>query len=154
MERIQTLRDSLHHLHKDSTSISERKKFKAISDQLAAIGQPVTNLDKSHLFHYGLGSTFESFCIAYRAIKPCLPFKNLLSQAESHELFLTSIHGTNGGIHGSTQPKPIFICFLVVILTGVEQINLVANFVANEDVADVHLTANYAEKWAICLFMS
>ena len=39
-----------------------------------------------------LGASFETFSTAIRASKPHPSFRNLLSQAESHEVFLTSLH--------------------------------------------------------------
>lgn len=48
-------------------------------------------LDKSHWFLIGLGSSFEHFSVTYRAIKPAPTFLDLVSQAESHELFLASL---------------------------------------------------------------
>ncbi|KAI3500548.1 hypothetical protein L1887_36372 [Cichorium endivia] len=103
MERVHTLRDTLRQLQKGSSTVPEYgRKFKAICDQLAAIGQPVDELDKAHWFLCGLGSGYESFSTTHRAIKPAPPFRSLLSQAESHELFLNSIH------HSSTPPPAAF----------------------------------------------
>lgn len=49
MERSQNLKDSLRQLKKGTLSVSEfAKQFKAICDQLSAIGQTVSNDDKSH----------------------------------------------------------------------------------------------------------
>ncbi|KAJ0549819.1 hypothetical protein HanRHA438_Chr07g0300381 [Helianthus annuus] len=77
------------------------QKIKAICDQLAAIRHPVSDMDKSHWFLCGLGSAFETFSIAQRTIHPQLTFRDLLSKAESHELFLASLHG-------SSQPQVAF----------------------------------------------
>lgn len=49
---------------------------------------------KTHWFLCGLGATFETFSTAIRASKPPPSFRDLLSQAESHELFLKSLHGS------------------------------------------------------------
>ncbi|GJW75399.1 hypothetical protein Tco_0134769 [Tanacetum coccineum] len=39
------------------------------------------------------GSSFENFLKTQRAVKPRANFRDLLSQAENHELFLSSVHG-------------------------------------------------------------
>ncbi|KAK9067609.1 hypothetical protein SSX86_011720 [Deinandra increscens subsp. villosa] len=94
VERVHSLRDSLRQLVKGNTSVSEYgRRFKAICDQLAAIGEPVADTDKIHWFLCGLGASFETFSTAIRASKPAPVFRDLLSQAESHEMFLRSLHG-------------------------------------------------------------
>lgn len=50
--------------------------------------------DKSHWFLCGLGPSYETFSTAQRAVKPRPFFRDLLSQAKGHELFLKSIHGS------------------------------------------------------------
>ncbi|GKE47260.1 retrovirus-related pol polyprotein from transposon TNT 1-94, partial [Tanacetum coccineum] len=69
------------------------RQFKGICDKLAAIGQPVDEMDKLHWFVCGLGASFETFSTAIRTTKPFTTFCDLLSQAESHEMFLKSLHG-------------------------------------------------------------
>ncbi|GKB12211.1 hypothetical protein Tco_0846134 [Tanacetum coccineum] len=59
---------------------------------LPAIGQPVDEIDKLHWFVCGLGASFETFSTAIRTTKPFTTFRDLLSQAESHEMFLKSLH--------------------------------------------------------------
>ncbi|CAH1422668.1 unnamed protein product [Lactuca virosa] len=74
-----------------STLVSDfGRKFKSIFDQLTAIGQPVDEPDKNHLFLYALGETFETFSNAIRASR--YPFN---FQVEGHELFLKSLHGSS-----------------------------------------------------------
>lgn len=68
------------------------RKFKANCDQLAAISYPLHNDDKSHWFLCGLGSSFETFSITQWLISPRPSFRDLVSQAESHEMFLTSVN--------------------------------------------------------------
>lgn len=93
MERVQTLRDSLRQMQKGSSSVSEfGRKFKGVCDQLSAVGHPVEETDKAHWFLCGLGSGFETFSTSQRAVKPTPSFRNLLSYAESHEIFMASIH--------------------------------------------------------------
>lgn len=83
-------------MQKGNTSVSNfGRKFKLVCDKLAAIGQPVDDMDKIHWFLYGLGSSFETFSTAIRTSKPSPVFRDLLSQAENHELFLQSIHGSS-----------------------------------------------------------
>lgn len=103
VERMQNLRDSLRQLQKGTLSVSDYgRKFKSLCDQLAAIGHPVDDLDKSHWFLCGLGPSFETFSTAQRAIKPRPSFRDLLSQAEGHDLFLKSMHG-------SSTPQAAFV---------------------------------------------
>ncbi|KAJ9535240.1 hypothetical protein OSB04_un001672, partial [Centaurea solstitialis] len=81
LERTHTLRDSLRHLKKGSSTVSDfSRKFKGICDQLQAIGHPLNEDDKSHWFLCGLGSSFETFSTIQRLITPDL--------TESHEMFL------------------------------------------------------------------
>lgn len=95
VERIHSLRDSLRQLSKGTTSVIEfSRRFKALCDQLSAIGHPVLEIDKLHWFLCGLGPSYETFSTAIRATKPAPLFRDLVSQAESHEMFLQSLHGT------------------------------------------------------------
>ncbi|KAM0009620.1 putative RNA-directed DNA polymerase [Helianthus debilis subsp. tardiflorus] len=95
LERMHTLRDSLRQLQKGTSTVSEYgRKFKALCDQLTAIGHPVTDEDKRHWFLYGLGASFETFSTAQRTVRPSPPFRDLLAYAESHEIFLTNLHGS------------------------------------------------------------
>ncbi|KAJ0649515.1 putative RNA-directed DNA polymerase [Helianthus annuus] len=96
LERMHLLRDSLRQLSKSSSSVAEfGRKFKAICDQLAAIGQPVTETDKTHWFLCGLGPTFESWSTAIRTNRDPLSFCDLLTKAESQEQFLQTLHPPN-----------------------------------------------------------
>ncbi|KAM0002042.1 putative RNA-directed DNA polymerase [Helianthus debilis subsp. tardiflorus] len=94
-ERVQTLRDSLSQLQKGTSSVTEfSRRFKLLCEHLAAIGHPVAETDKLHWFLRGLGPSYEIFSTAIRAVKPAPQFCDLVAQAESHELFTQSIHGT------------------------------------------------------------
>ncbi|KAM0058671.1 putative RNA-directed DNA polymerase [Helianthus debilis subsp. tardiflorus] len=96
MERSQNIKDALRQLKKGVLSVSDfAKKFKSLCDQLSAIGTPVSEDDKCHWFLCGLGPTFETFSTAHRAIQPRPLFRDLLAKAEGHELFITSLHGSN-----------------------------------------------------------
>ncbi|KAJ0864428.1 putative RNA-directed DNA polymerase [Helianthus annuus] len=100
LEQMHTLEDSLRKLQKGNSSVSEfGRKFKGLCNQLAAIGYPVAEHNKCHWFLCGLGSTFENFSIARRAITPPPKFQDLVAQAENHELFMQSIH--------TSHPPPV-----------------------------------------------
>ena len=59
MELVQNLCDQLRLLSKGTSTVFEYgQKFKAICDQLAAIGQAVDESDKNHDILYGLGGAF------------------------------------------------------------------------------------------------
>ncbi|GJV52135.1 zinc finger, CCHC-type containing LTR copia-type gag-polypeptide [Tanacetum coccineum] len=94
----------LRNLSKRHSTVSEfvGRQFKGICDKLAAIGQPVDEMDKLHWFVCGLGASFETFSTAIRTTKPFTTFRDLLSQAESHEMFLKSLHGS------ATPPAAFF----------------------------------------------
>ncbi|GKD30207.1 putative RNA-directed DNA polymerase [Tanacetum coccineum] len=103
VERIHSLHDSLRNISKGTSTVSDYgRQFKGIYDKLAAIGQPVDEMDKLHWFVCGLGASFETFSTAIRTTKPFTTFRDLLSQAESHEMFLKSLHGS------ATPPAAFF----------------------------------------------
>ncbi|GJV33017.1 putative RNA-directed DNA polymerase [Tanacetum coccineum] len=103
VERIHSLRDSLRNLSKGTSTVFDYgRQFKGICDKFAAIGQPVDEMDKLHWFVCGLGASFETFSTAIRTTKPFTTFRDLLSQAESHEMFLKSLHGS------ATPPASFF----------------------------------------------
>ncbi|XP_076912187.1 uncharacterized protein LOC143570413 [Bidens hawaiensis] len=96
VECVHSLRDTLHQLTKGTSSVVDySRRFKSICDQLVAIGEPVAESDKLHWFLCGLGPSFETFYISIRAIKPVPTFCDLVTQAESNELFLQSLHGSS-----------------------------------------------------------
>nr|KAJ0209912.1 hypothetical protein LSAT_V11C400165660 [Lactuca sativa] len=111
VERVQNLHDQLRLLSKGSTPVSEfGRKFKSIFDQLTAIGQPVDEHVKIHWFLCGLDATFETFSTAIRASCSPLNFRDLLTQAEGHELFLKSLHDSSPppvAFSAVTDPKSI-----------------------------------------------
>lgn len=69
------------------------RAFKAICDQLHVIGCPVN--DKVHWFLQGLGSEFSSFSTAQFAVTPLPYFVDLISKAESIELFQKSMESSS-----------------------------------------------------------
>ncbi|GKE61986.1 putative RNA-directed DNA polymerase, partial [Tanacetum coccineum] len=88
VERIHSLRDSLRNLSKGTSTVSDYgRQFKGICDKW---------------FVCRLGASFETFSTAIRTTKPFTTFRDLLSQAESHEMFLKSLHGS------ATPPATFF----------------------------------------------
>ncbi|KAF5788268.1 putative RNA-directed DNA polymerase [Helianthus annuus] len=93
LERMHLLRDNLRRLAKGSSTVADYgRRFKAICDQLSAIGHPVKDTDKTHWFLCGLGSTFESWSTAVCTTREPLSFRDLLTKAESQEQFLLAIN--------------------------------------------------------------
>ena len=95
VERVQALRDQLRQIFKGSSYVAEFGcRFRNICDQLSVVGHPVMESDKIHRFLCGLGPSFETFSTAIRASRSTTTLRDLLAQAEDHELFLRSLHGT------------------------------------------------------------
>ncbi|XP_076935776.1 uncharacterized protein LOC143602615 [Bidens hawaiensis] len=91
-----SLHDTLRQLTKGNSSVTKySRKFKVICDQLAAIGQPVLEMDKFHWFLCGLGPSFKNFFVSIRITRPAPVFRDLVTQAEIHEIFMSTIHGSN-----------------------------------------------------------
>ena len=63
------------------------RAFKALCDQLHAIGRPVDETDKVHWFLRGLGTNFSAFSITHMAQTRLPCFSDLISKAESFEIF-------------------------------------------------------------------
>ncbi|KAD3641226.1 hypothetical protein E3N88_30450 [Mikania micrantha] len=96
VERVQNLWDNLRALKKGDKPVAEfGRTFKAICDQLSAIGHPVDSMDQLHWFLCGLGTTFENFSTTIRSARPIPNFSDLQASAESHELFVKNLQGTN-----------------------------------------------------------
>ena len=75
-------------MRRGTRSVTEyAQAFKAFCDQLHAIGRPVDDTDKVHWFLYGFGSDFTNFSTSQMAQTPLPSFPNLVSKAESFELF-------------------------------------------------------------------
>ncbi|KAL6330148.1 hypothetical protein AAG906_040068 [Vitis piasezkii] len=86
------LKDDLQLMRHGTRSVTEYAwAFKALCDQLHTIGRPVDDTDKVHWFLRGLGSNFTSFSTAQMAQMPLPSFPDLVSKAESFELFQKSI---------------------------------------------------------------
>ena len=71
--------------------IAYARAFKALCDQLQAIGRPIDGTDKVHWFLCGLGPDFSNFSTAQMAQTPLPCFSDLVSKAESLELFQKSL---------------------------------------------------------------
>ena len=86
------LKDELQHLKRGSRSVNEySRSFKALCDQLAAMGSPADDTDKIHWFLRGLGSEFANFSTIQLSISPLPSFRDLVSKAESSEIFQKSL---------------------------------------------------------------
>ncbi|XP_022024724.1 uncharacterized protein LOC110925061 [Helianthus annuus] len=95
-EAMTNLRDQLYTLLKGSKSVADfGRQLKGLSDQLAAIGYPVNRDDQTHWFLFGLGPSFESFSAIIKSVQPPPSLQDLISKAESHEMFFRSLHANN-----------------------------------------------------------
>ncbi|XP_058106958.1 uncharacterized protein LOC131250692 [Magnolia sinica] len=108
------LKDDLQLMKCGTRSVTEyARAFKALCDQLYAIGRAVDDTDKVHWFLRGLGFEFTSFSTAQMAQTPLPSFSDLVSKAESFELFQRSLESsgppnaaftvTNRGNHRSNS---------------------------------------------------
>lgn len=89
------LKDDLQLMKRGTMSVTEYgRKFKSLCEQLAAIGRPVDETDKSHWFLRGLGPAFTSFSATRMAISPLPPFADLLSDAEGFSMFQQSMESS------------------------------------------------------------
>ncbi|KAJ0837252.1 putative RNA-directed DNA polymerase [Helianthus annuus] len=94
VERVQNLRDNLRLIQRGDKSVADYgRAFKAICDQLNAIGHPVDPMDQFHWFLCGLGTAFEGFSIHIRTVRPIPNLTDLIASAESHDLFVKALHG-------------------------------------------------------------
>ncbi|KAK9080118.1 hypothetical protein SSX86_001793 [Deinandra increscens subsp. villosa] len=96
VERAQNLKDQVNTITKGSLSIAEfGRRFKSLTDQLAAIGQPMSELDKTHAYYRGLGPDYLNFAIALKAAQPNITLRELQARAENTEIFSKSLHGSS-----------------------------------------------------------
>ena len=108
------LKDDLQLMRCETRSVLEyARAFKALCDQLHAIGKPVNDTDKVHWFLRGLGSDFTSFSTAQMAQMPLPSFPDLVPKVESFELFQKSLdnHGPPIAAFTATnhgQPRSAF----------------------------------------------
>ncbi|XP_068638549.1 uncharacterized protein [Aristolochia californica] len=86
------LKDDLRLMKRGTKPIAEyARTFKALCDQLHAIGRPVKDIDKVHWFLRGLDAEFSSFSTVQMALTTLPCFSDLVSKAESFELFQRSL---------------------------------------------------------------
>ncbi|KAJ9680254.1 hypothetical protein PVL29_019536 [Vitis rotundifolia] len=108
------LKDDLQLMRRGTRLVTEyARAFKALCDQLHAIGRPVDGTDKVHWFLHGLGLNFTSFSTAQMAQTPLPSFPDLVSKAESFELFQKSLDSSGPPIVAFTatnhsQPRSAF----------------------------------------------
>ncbi|KAJ0102057.1 hypothetical protein Patl1_05000 [Pistacia atlantica] len=96
------LKDDLQSMKRGPRSVSEfSRAFKALCNQVHAIGRPVDGTDKVHWFLRGLGTEFSSFSTAQMVVTPLPCFGDLISKAESFEMFQKSLET-------SSPPKTAF----------------------------------------------
>lgn len=101
------MRDQLRQSMKGASFVAEfTRYFKGFCDQLATIGHPIDDSEKLHWFLCGLGPSFETFSSVVRTTQPMPSFRNLLAQAESHKLFLKSLHGSTHTIAAFSAVRP------------------------------------------------
>ena len=85
--------------------------FKALCDQIHAIGRPVDGTNKVHWFLRGLRPDFSNFSTAQMAQTPLPCFSDLVSKAESFELFQKSLESPTPSTvaftasHGSSRSE-------------------------------------------------
>lgn len=85
--RSHQLRDELQFLKHGASSVADySRKFNSICHQLAAIGHPIPDADKSCWFIRGLGSNFHTFMEVRLTVSSLPSFADLVSQARDHEL--------------------------------------------------------------------
>ena len=86
------LKDDLQLMKRGTKPIVEYvNAIKTICDQLYAIGRPVKNIDKVHWFLHGLGIDFSIFSTTQMIFTSLPCFGDLVSKAESFELFQSSL---------------------------------------------------------------
>ena len=89
------LKDDLQLMKRGTKPVAEyARTFKTLCDQLHAIGRPVEDTDKVHWFFRGLGPDLSSFSTAQMSLTPLPYFADLVSKAESFELFQRSLESS------------------------------------------------------------
>ncbi|KAL5763026.1 hypothetical protein ACOSP7_019290 [Xanthoceras sorbifolium] len=87
-----SLKDDLQLMKRGTRSVTVyARAFKALCDQLHAIGRPIEDTDKVRWFLRGLGTDFSSFSTAQMTQAYLLRFSDLVSKVESFELFQKSL---------------------------------------------------------------
>ena len=94
------IKDDLQLIKRGTRSVTEYSlSFKALCDQLTAMGRSVDDTDKVHWYLRGLGADFAHFSIAPMSLTPLPAFKDLAPKAKSFEIFQKSLES-------SSFPKP------------------------------------------------
>ncbi|KAJ0025135.1 hypothetical protein Pint_08816 [Pistacia integerrima] len=112
------IKDDLQLIKCGTRSVTEySRSFKALCDQLTAMGCSVDDTDKVHWYLRGLGTDFANFSTAQMSLTPLPTFKDLVPKAESFEIFQNSSksrrsrgghnggHGHGRGQRGSYTPR-------------------------------------------------
>lgn len=81
--------------HGTQSIIEYARMFKALCDQLHAVGRPVDGTDKVHWFLCGLDSNFSSFSMTQMAQTPIPSFADLIFKVESFEIFQKSLQSSS-----------------------------------------------------------
>ncbi|CAH9137250.1 unnamed protein product, partial [Cuscuta epithymum] len=91
------LRDELQQLRRGSRTVTDYGNlFHTYCEQLAAIGSPVSQVDKIHWFCRGLGPSFTSFSLTQLKLVPLPALRDVIAEAESHALFMKSLEESVG----------------------------------------------------------
>ena len=86
------IKDDLQLIKRGTRSVTEySRSFKALCDQLTAMGCLVDDTDKVHWYLRGLGADFANFSTAQMSLTPLPAFKDLVPKAESFEIFQKSL---------------------------------------------------------------
>ena len=90
------LKDDLQLMKRGTKLVAEyARAFKTICDQLHTIDRSVEDIDKVHWFLRGLGTEFSAFSTTQMALTPIPCFADLVSKAESFELFQLSLESSD-----------------------------------------------------------
>lgn len=82
------LKDDLQLLKRRTRSVTEySRSFKALCDQLVAMGRPVDDTDKVHWYLRGLGPEFVNFSTTDLSISPLPLFVILFPKLKAHKYF-------------------------------------------------------------------
>ncbi|KAJ0076123.1 hypothetical protein Patl1_34383 [Pistacia atlantica] len=85
------IKDDLQLIKRGTRSVTEYScSFKALCDQLTAMGYSVDDTDKVHYYLRGLGTDFANFSTTHMSLTPLPAFKDLVPKGESFEIFQKS----------------------------------------------------------------
>ncbi|CAH9082491.1 unnamed protein product [Cuscuta epithymum] len=93
--RANHLRDELMSLRRGSMTVADYgRKFQNLCNNLAEIGRPVDESDKSNWFLRGLGPQFTHFADNRMSRDPIPSLRDLVNQAQQYDLFIRTMEGT------------------------------------------------------------